>query len=307
MSSRRWSDVRAFVGRPIDLPHSAVAAARAQALRATAPAPADAPPSITLRNDGTQALDSDPISEKQGWDVLAITAQAGQSAEEMRVVFVEVQYGVAAGVGALLIVFALPFLFMAGKNPWYQLLSEGDQGLSLGRVQLVLWFAPAVFIYAALSIPLLRMAPLDPTLSALLGLGGFTTLLSTAASTPPTAAAGEGATTMGSLSDLVTDFQNHTDFTRYQYLAVSALGSASLFVAFVTSMTMPAVPKEFLYMVAASQAAYVGTKAVKATRSPAAPVQAALPPPVQAAPAPPVQAPPAPPVQAAPAPPVPAP
>ncbi len=253
----RWSDVRAFTGRPIDLPHPPVAITR------TAPKPG-----ALLRDGGKSALDTDGDVERAGWEVLRADLGPGQSIDEVRVVFVDAGYGLAAGIGVLLLGIALPFLFMEGKNPWYQLLSEGNSGLSLARVQLVLWFAPAVFIYAVLSIPLLRVAPLDPTLSALLGLGSFTTLLSTAASTPPTAPADKQATTLGSLTDLVTDFQEHTDITRYQYLAVSILGSFSLVVAFVTSMTMPAIPKEFLYLIAASQAAYVGTKAVKSTRAP---------------------------------------
>lgn len=256
----RWSDVRAFSGRPVDLPRQATTVSR------TLPTPSGPLP---LRAGGAQVLDTDPATDRGGWEVLAATFEAGQTAEPLRVVLVDAACGIEAGVGILLLTLALPFLFMNVKNPWYQLLSEGDAGLSLGRVQLLLWFVPALFIYSALSLPLLRPAPLDPTLSALLGLGGFTTLLSTAAS-KPSAPASEGATTISSLPDLVTDFDNQTDLTRYQYLAVSALGSFSLLVSFIASMTMPSIPKEFLYLVAASQAAYVGTKAVKATRTPSA-------------------------------------
>jgi hypothetical protein len=264
----RWSDVRAYVGRTIELPEAALS------IKQTLPEPS----TVTLRNGGTQALDLDARSQREEWAILEAVVQEGQPAEQIRVVFVAVGFGLAAGAGALLVTFALPFLFMPGRSPWYQLLSEGEAGLSLARVQLLLWFAPALFIYAALSIPLLRLAPLDPTLSVLLGLGGFTALIGTAASKPAAAAAPavpEAAATQqaappsvfGSLTDLVTDFQNQTDFTRYQYLTLSVFGSVSLFIAFVGSMTMPTVPKEFLYMIAASQTAYVGTKAVKASKT----------------------------------------
>jgi len=66
----------------------------------------------------------------------------------------------------------------------------------------------------------------------------------------------------------VQDWKGSGDLSRYQCLLVSAFGAATMVVAFFRDMTFPDIPDQFLYLVAASQGTYLGTKAVKAIQVP---------------------------------------
>jgi hypothetical protein len=212
-----------------------------------------------------------------------------------------------AGLGVLCWFVGLPYALLrteylhdrTGKpvGAWYFLLLEPSGGLSLSRVQLLIWFLPAIAIYAGVSLPLHRFAPMDTTLAVLLGLSGATTLLSSAVS-PPTTATTTGAATKAALlaeamppppfyrvaatrlfgatsdipnldpRDLVSDWQGGGDVSRYQYLLLSLVGATIFTIAFLRTVRIPAIPEQFLYLIAASQATYLGTKAVKAAKAP---------------------------------------
>ncbi len=213
-------------------------------------------------------------------------------------------------------------------SPWYFMLSEAHGGWSLARVQLFIWFVPAVTIYVALSIRQGGFATMDDQMTILLGLGGATSFFSTAVTPPPdqvksttatvaaqpTPVAAPGAppdiapvpvaaaamapavapaapavrrtnptftadrATLAiadvprtastpirrpNLRDLVTDFDNHGDMSRYQYLVLCIIGAGLLVIQAIKTGAMPDLPPEFLYLVGASQTAYLGTKAVK--------------------------------------------
>jgi hypothetical protein len=136
---------------------------------------------------------------------------------------------------------------------------------------------------------------MDTTLAVLLGLSGATTLLSTAASPPvasrpvtptsstpgvreqsppaPFAIAMLPAMKVGEIQsfdarDLVTDWQGSGDISRYQYLLLSLVGATIFTIAFLRTVRIPTIPEQFLYLIAASQATYLGTKAVKAAKVP---------------------------------------
>jgi hypothetical protein len=211
-----------------------------------------------------------------------------------------------AGLGVLGWLIGLPYTFLrteflrdqSGKpvGAWYYLLLEPSGGLSLSRVQLLIWFLPAIAIYAGVSLPLHRFAPMDTTLAVLLGLSGATTLLSTVSSpsTPAPALPTKSALSIGAgvppppfygavaerllgtasdvpnlnAGDLVSDWQGGGDVSRYQYLLVSLVGATIFTIAFLRTVRIPAIPEQFLYLIAASQATYLGTKAVKAAKSP---------------------------------------
>lgn len=211
-----------------------------------------------------------------------------------------------AGLGVLCWFIGLPYAFLrtedlhdqSGKpvGPWYFLLLEPTGGLSLSRVQLLIWFLPAIAIYAGVSLPLHRFAPMDTTLAVLLGLSGATTLLSSAVSPPATVPVPSTESRIatkdvvppppfygtagarlpfGSASeiprldarDLVTDWQGGGDVSRYQYLLVSLVGATVFTIAFLRTVRIPAIPEQFLYLIAASQATYLGTKAVGAAKA----------------------------------------
>jgi hypothetical protein len=211
-----------------------------------------------------------------------------------------------AALGTLSWFVGLPYALLQTKDlrdehekpvgAWYFLLSEPGGGLSLARVQLLIWFLPAVSIYAGASMPLHRFAPMDTTLAVLLGLSGATTLLSSAASppvasqpvtptpsvpgireaSPPPPFATALETRMPAMKageiqsfdarDLVTDWQGSGDISRYQYLLLSLVGATIFTIAFLRTVRIPVIPEQFLYLLAASQATYLGTKAVKAAK-----------------------------------------
>lgn len=214
-----------------------------------------------------------------------------------------------AGLGTLCWFVGLPYALLRTEDlrdehekpvgAWYFLLSEPCGGLSLSRVQLLIWFLPAVSIYAGASMPLHRFAPMDTTLAVLLGLSGATTLLSSAASPrvasrpvtptpsvpgvrepsppPPFATALEtrmlpamkaGEIPSFNTRDLVSDWQGSGDISRYQYLLLSLVGATIFTIAFLRTVRIPVIPEQFLYLIAASQATYLGTKAVQAAKVP---------------------------------------
>jgi hypothetical protein len=67
--------------------------------------------------------------------------------------------------------------------------------------------------------------------------------------------------------DLVSDWQGGGDVSRYQYLLLSLVGATIFTIAFLRTVRIPAIPEQFLYLIAASQATYLGTKAVKAAKA----------------------------------------
>ncbi len=206
-------------------------------------------------------------------------------------------------IGAFLVLLLLPAaLFpsnavdVSGRpvSAWYSLLSEPGGGFSLARVQLLVWFVPAICMYAALSIPLHQFASLPAHIAVLLGLSGATTLLGAAANPRPAPSTGPAPTKPGgsvapfppspdgsaapsiaskaevprpNLADLVRDWQDQGDLSRYQYLLLALIGAVILVVRFFDDFSWPDLPKEFLALVGASQATYLGTKAVKTSRS----------------------------------------
>ncbi len=179
-----------------------------------------------------------------------------------------------AGLGIFLLLLGIPYAVEAGKGardtlgnpvrPWYCLLSEAAGGYSLARVQLLIWFAPAVVLYGGLCVSLRRFVDIDATMAVLLGLSGATTLLGTAANPPSAAVPQPGAPVEPpKFSDLVTDWRQQGDLSRYQYLLLSIVGAVTIVAAFVSSFRLPAVPPQLLGLLGVSQATYMGTKAVK--------------------------------------------
>lgn len=155
-----------------------------------------------------------------------------------------------------------------GHRPWLNLLSEPGGGLSLGRVQLLIWFLPAAIFWGASSLIAHGPAPIDNQLAILLGLSGATTMLGAASN--PKAADSAAETDLHfsdlHLSDLVQDWNSHGDLSRYQYLFLSLIGSLVLTAGFVQNLEFPEIPAPLLYLVAASQGTYIATKAIKTSR-----------------------------------------
>ncbi len=170
-----------------------------------------------------------------------------------------------AMIALLGIAIAGPFAIASNevRRPWYRLLSEPAGGLSLGRVQFLIWFLPAAVFWGAESLVAHGPAPMDMQLAVLLGLSGATTTLG-AASNPKAADDSDDAAMH--LSDLVQDWNCRGDLSRYQYLFLSLIGSLVLSVGFLQHLEFPAIPVPLLYLVAASQGTYIATKAIKTTR-----------------------------------------
>jgi hypothetical protein len=148
-------------------------------------------------------------------------------------------------------------------SPWVELVSEPAGGMSLGRLQLLLWFAPTVVLWGGMSFLTHTFAPIDGQVALLLGLSGGTTFLGSAANPPSE----NGPRVTPELGDLVQDWNGNPDVSRYQYLAISAIGASTLLVGFLQNMEFPALPPQLLYLLAASQGTYIATKAVKASTS----------------------------------------
>lgn len=174
-------------------------------------------------------------------------------------------YGALAVLAALVLVapYAFGTSFGMGRGPWSYLLTEAGGGLSLGRVQFVIWVVPATLLYLAISIVGHAPAPIDSQLAILLGLSGATTTLG-AASNPR--GSDTEPETPPRLADLVQDWDGRPDLSRYQYLFLSTIASLVIVAAFFQNLQFPAIPTPILYLVAASQGTYVATKAVKTSR-----------------------------------------
>ena len=165
---------------------------------------------------------------------------------------------------------ALLFLLIAIMLPaalgttWSSLLAEGAGGYSLARVQLIVWFLPAAVLYGALSFCTHGFVALDSQLAILLGLSGATSMLGAAASPPQARGASQPTP---ELKDLVHDWDAHADVSRYQYLLLSLFGALVLIAGFLQKLEFRPIPSQFLFLIAASQGTYVGTKAIKAAKS----------------------------------------
>lgn len=174
-------------------------------------------------------------------------------------------YVVIAAVLVLALAVLLPYAFRTpgtALGPWEALLTEPGGGYSLARVQLLLWFLPVAVLYAALSIVSRSFAPIDTQLTILLGLSGVTGTLG-AATSPPLADTPIG---VPRLTDVVHDWTDRGDITRYQYVLLSLVGACVLIIGFAQHLEFPHLPSQFLYLVAASQGTYLATKAVKAAQ-----------------------------------------
>lgn len=237
-------------------------------------------------------------------DARAIQGES-RSVVDLRIGSHVVQVGIAPGwtallaaAGVLLLLAFLPAVIF-GKGgataqsggPWRNLLSEPGGGLSLARAQLLVWFVPALLAYAAVSIPALAFAPIDSTLAVLLGMSGATTALGAVASPtarpaplgiialpPPSpfprmdgpAPLLARAEDPPRFADLVEDWEGRGDFSRYQYLLLSIVGAVILAAGFATNLSFPPLPAQFVALIGASQATYLGTKAVKTAKQDAA-------------------------------------
>lgn len=109
--------------------------------------------------------------------------------------------GYAVAVAVLALFFGLPMIMFGHTQLGRHLLSEPGGGYSLGRVQFLIWFLPALVIYVVLSVPLLRFAPVPNTLWILLGLSTATSAISAAVSGKPSAS-------KKTLSQQAADFGN---------------------------------------------------------------------------------------------------
>jgi len=180
-------------------------------------------------------------------------------------------HALLAGVGALLLLFGLPTLW--GNRAWTELLSEKGGGLSLAKTQLLIWFCVSIVILAGTCIPVKPIPDISSSLGILLGLGGITTALGAVASPlapAPPAGTPAAPTPPAKLVDLVTDWKDQADMSRYQYLIITILGAFAILFAFASHLVCPEIPTSFFYVIVASQATYLGTKVVKATTSQAA-------------------------------------
>ncbi len=145
---------------------------------------------------------------------------------------------------------------------WMHLLSEPGGGYSLSKTQLAIWWVPAMVITGAILAIKLDGTNLPASFAVLLGLSSATGALGVAASPRMIAE----KTTPNALTDLVKDWQDTGDFSRYQYLMLSVVGSASVIIAFILEARLMEIPTELLALIGASQTTYLATKAIKASR-----------------------------------------
>jgi hypothetical protein len=225
-------------------------------------------PELRLRIDNV-GTEKAAIAIDRPWFAEVQLTHTSGTLEQRRLTVLPASLGLTAALGLVMLLIALPYLILPPRtqtsdgdlDPWMYLLSEPAGGLSLSRVQLLVWFVPAAAMYAALSIPERNFAPLTPTVVMLLGLGGITTVLG--AATTPTKPAVPTAPAVPQLGDLVQDWNGRGDLSRYQYLVLSILGALILVATFIERLAFPDLPAQFLYLVAASQSTYLATKAVK--------------------------------------------
>ena len=250
-----WRDVRAFSEHDLHLP---IACRSVTILRSNGE---ESP--LRMTRDGMAARL--PLGKEAKALALKLYPRDGDTTPfEYRVSLVSTWSALVAAAGALLLLLALPRLFitptLADKTSRAMaiVLSEPRKGLSLARVQLLVWLAVGLAILAAVSLPLLALPEIDGSLAVLLGLGGLTTVLGGAAS-PDLG----NEVVSPEARDLIEDWNKQPDFTRVQCLVVTLVGAIVVLLAFFTTMEAPVIPAGFIALIGGSQATYLGTKAVK--------------------------------------------
>jgi hypothetical protein len=252
----RGSDV-AIVGAPYPVGGREIVKVTYGVASSTPPLPLD---TTTVDGVTTTRVHLDRL----GTYAITITSQDGSSADR-NVDVRSVSWLIGAALLFLVLAIMLPYALKGGGGAWSELLSEKAGGLSLSRVQLLIWFLPTAVLYGALSFTLHRFVDVTTQLAVLLGLSGATTLLGTATSPPPPPASTNAASS--ELQDLVTDWSNQPDVSRYQCLLLSLVGATIMVAAFWRQLEFPQIPAAFVYLLAGSQGTYVATKAVKASKT----------------------------------------
>jgi hypothetical protein len=218
---------------------------------------------LKLADDGASAVL--PAELTQGSVLTIVPKDHTQAAITWRVGIVDRRVGYFAAASAwgffltLVAVFGAPPGEVSGQA-LRRSLSEPGGGMSLGRIQLLVWFLPALGILSALSLPLLATPDVPSSLGVLFGLSGLTTTLGAAAS--PNVKNAALPTTL-TVSQALEGWQDGLDFSRVQYFALSLIGALALIANFVATMRCPDIPQGLLMLVGASQATYLGNKAVK--------------------------------------------
>lgn len=268
----------------------------------------------------------------------------GAKEEVLQVLVIPRLAGFLAALGGVLLLYSLPLLLSGDSAFWKSMITEGEGGYSLSKMQLLIWFFPTAAILFGLSAPQLQLT-FNASMMVLLGMSGATTALGAAASpskeelqrrkaknaalakgdpevralwtetiqpafqtiipsikrkiqelrpalgtnTSELDSAVEGLETLServasvagsenaapgsdapkeqadepSLKDVVTDWQEQGDMTRYQYFLLALLGAVVVLASFAATLQVPILPSEFLGLLGLSQLAYVGTKGIK--------------------------------------------
>lgn len=186
-----WRNVRAFERSTVDLggpvkrvwwerPDHAMTELELEADKRSARLPEYVTGSVVLYRQFEEDPDptDDPLPRSREW----------------RVSLIHPGWGWAAGA-ATVVFFLVLLLMVARPDPpedkelgaertkgLLTVLWEERGGLSLARFQLLIWFAVAIFVLAALSIPLLELPPLSGPLAVLFALSGLTMALGVASS-----------------------------------------------------------------------------------------------------------------------------
>lgn len=216
------------------------------------------------------------ITDVTGPGVLTLTRSGVQTART-RLQIIAPYNAILVGLAVVCLMFGLP-LVIGMKRPWPDLIAEPGGGLSLAKTQLLLWFVVAFVIIAGLSLPLHALPEVTSSLAMLLALGGITTVVG-AVTSPPLTLGDEGdapalatvanpASPAASAKDLVTDWNDQPDISRYQYLLIAIVGATAVLLSYASRLAAPEIPTSFYYLLAASQATYLGTKAVKSATPP---------------------------------------
>jgi hypothetical protein len=250
-------DVRAFAGRDLAVSTPIQAATWVEG----------ALPGVVLELSADRKAVRLPVA--RGVGSLHLQDVGATDTHDIRVRLVPVECAYWSAAATVLFFLTLPALFVRRRaddpttSALALTLSERGGGLSLARVQFMIWFLPSLAMLAAVSVPLLAMPDIDATFAALFGLAGLTTALGTATSperpddpVPPPEA-----------RQVVEDWNNTVDFSRLQYLAISLVGAAALLAVFLVTLRVPVVPQGLLALLGASQATYLGTKAVKVVKA----------------------------------------
>ena len=277
-----WRDVRAFAETAVSLP-AGVDHAVAQIgtkdvfLRLTnenrlAWLPSGAGEALVIRTYAKNT--SAPTGDAHANDISAPTGDAHANdisapTGEVHVSIIARRFAWIAGAAALAFFACLLSIVHASSalggafSALAATVSEKGGGLSLARVQMLLWFAIAFAMFSALCVPLLGIPDVDASLAELLGLSGLTTVVGTVTSPPPAAGA---ETPQPSFRQMIEDWEGALDVTRIQHLALAVVGAFGIVTAFLSTMRVPIVPDGFLTLLGASQATYLGTKAAKQSK-----------------------------------------